>query len=51
MSKQAGVVIDAFDGCGVGIAFVDGDLLGHAVQVNGVLQKAPGHRLVPLGSQ
>ena len=51
MSKQAGVVIDAFDGCGVSAALVDGDLLWHAVQVYGALQKAPGRRLVPLGSQ
>ena len=48
---QAGVVIDAFDGCGVGAALVDGDLLWHAVQVYGAFEKAPGRRLVPLGSQ
>ena len=45
-SVQAGVVTDAIDGCGVGAALVDGDLLWLVVQVYGALKKAPGRRTV-----
>ena len=32
-------------------ALVDGDLLGHAVQVHGVLEKCPGCGVISLGAQ
>jgi hypothetical protein len=35
----------------IGTALVDGDLLGHTMQVNGALQRASGRSLLPLGSQ
>ena len=48
---DTGVSLDTFNGRRVGAALVDGDLLWHAVQVYGAFEKAPGRRLVPLGSQ
>ena len=47
----AGVSLDAFDGRRISAALVDSDLLGHAVQVDGTLQKAPGCGFISLGSQ
>jgi hypothetical protein len=48
---RAGVGIDALDGSGVGAALVNGDLLGHTVQIDGSLQKLPGRSAVSLGTQ
>ena len=48
---DAGIHLDAFNGRRIGAALVDGDLLGHAVQIDGVLQKASGRSLIPLGRE
>ena len=42
---------DAFDGRRVRTALVDGALLGHAVQIDGALEKAPRSGAVPLGAK
>ena len=41
----------ALDSRRVRAAPVDGDLLGHAVQIHGTLQKAPGGGTVFLGTK
>ena len=48
---DAGVSLDALNGCCVGATLVDGDLLWHVVQVDRPLQEAPGSRHISLGSQ
>ena len=48
---NAGIGLHTFNGRCIGAALVDGDLLGHAVQVDTALQKAPGRGLISLGSQ
>ena len=48
---ETGVGLDTFNGGRIGTALVDGDLLGHAVQVDGSFQKTPGRSLIALGSQ
>ena len=48
---DAGISLDAFNGRRIGAAVVDGDLLGHAVQVDGTLQKAPRCCLISLGRE
>ena len=45
------VGLDAFNGCCVGAALVNGDLLWHIVQVDGTLQKAPRCCLISLGRE
>ena len=42
---------DAFDGRRVRTALVDGALLGHTVQIDGALEKAPRGGAVPLGAK
>jgi hypothetical protein len=39
------VSIGAFDGCGVGSTFVEGDFFGQAVQVSSIRQLGPTGRL------
>jgi hypothetical protein len=48
---QAVILIDAANGSGVGAAFVDGDHLRNAVQIDGALEVSPSRRQVTLGSQ
>ena len=48
---DTGISLDTFNGRCIGAALVDGDLLGHAVQVDGALHKVPGCGLISLGSQ
>jgi hypothetical protein len=48
---DTGVSLDTFNGRRIGAALVNGDLLGHTVQVDGTLQKAPRCCLVPLGRE
>ena len=48
---NAGIGLDAFNGSRVGAALVDGYLLGHAVQVDGTLQKAPRRSQISLGRE
>ena len=48
---DAGVSLDALNGCCVGATLVDGDLLWHVVQVDGTFQKSAGSRHISLGSQ
>ena len=47
----AGVVSNALDGGGVGAAFVDGDLLRHAVQVHSAFEKLPRRRHVTVSAK
>ena len=51
LDVRAGVSLNAFDGRRVRTTFVDGDLLGHAVQIDGALQKVPRGGAVPLGAK
>ena len=46
-----GIDLQTFNGCCIGAALVDGELLGHAVQVDSALQKAPVCGLISLGWQ
>ena len=48
---DTGVSPYTFDGRRIGAALVDGDLLRHAVQVDGTLQKAPNSGLISLGGE
>ena len=46
---NADVRLDTFNGRRIGTTLVGGDLLGHAVQVDGALHNAPGCDLISLG--
>ena len=48
---DAGIHLDAFNGRRIGAALVDGYLFGHAVKVDGALQKAPRRCPVSLGRE
>ena len=41
LDVRTGIGLNAFDGRRVRTALVDRDFLGHAVQIDGALQKAP----------
>ena len=51
LDVQTAVGLDARDCSRVRAALVDGDLLGHAVQVYGALEECPGCGVVWLGAQ
>jgi len=54
LAKQnvdTGINLDTFNGRCVGATLVDGDLIGHAVQVESLFKKAPGRSPIPLGGQ
>ena len=48
---DTGVSLDTFNGRRIGAALVDGDFLGHTMQVDGTFQKTLSRSLIPLGSQ
>jgi hypothetical protein len=48
---HTGVGLDAFNSGRVRTALVDGDLLGHVVQIDGALQKATRCSYIALGSE
>ena len=45
------IPLDAFNGGRISAALVDGDLLGHIVQVDGTLQEPAGCSQISLGSE
>ena len=51
LDGQAAVCLDVHDGGRVGCALVDGDLLGHAVQVDGALEECPGCGVISFDAQ
>ena len=51
LDVRAGIGLNALDGRRVGAALVDGDFLGHAVQIDGARQKAPRRSTVSRGTE
>ena len=51
LNRHAAVGLNAYDGGPIGAALIDGDLLGHAVQVDRAFEKCPRRGVVPFGAK
>ena len=51
LNVRTGVGSNALDGGRIGTALINGDLLGHTVQTDGLFEKASCARVISLGAQ